>query len=211
MTTTNKVLYFEGAGMDFEQNNLNQSDVLNHRIRTSFKNNDGIVFYLEMGNVYQRDKKSKVTEKMMCRIDYCFKVKDLEIDDQPYYKHFNFNEFNTKKIELREIDYTKENLTKWINETLNCSFDTIEVINRFYGYHVHGDNGIYNQMEDIELNHKRAAKRSQAYDNAMDYYKNTRKFPCLTVLEMLEDGLSIRCNAYKDELKGLEYEKVFTV
>lgn len=202
-----KVLYFEGAGMDFKENNLNQSDVLNHRIRTSFINNNGEQIYLEMGNTYKRDNKGKSTEKMGTWVDFCHKV-PTDGEETKYNEIYS----RTKEhLELGKMDYTTENITKWINEKLNCSFDTIHVIDRFYGYYVHGENGACNLMENIELNHERAANRSQAYDLAMNYYKDTRKFPCLSVLEMKENGLLIRCHAYKDELKGLEQEKEFSI
>ena len=197
-----KVLYFEGAGMDFEQSELNGSDVLNHRIRTSFINNDGEQIYLEMGNTYKRDKKGKATEKMGTWVDFCFKVPSNKDDEIKYHEIFKRHE---EHLELGKMDYTKENITKWINELLNCDFDTIHVLNRFYGYHVHGDNRSYVPMESIELNHERAFKRQQKYNELDEKYKLAlnEKYSRIGIEEMKGDELKIRVFATKEKLEKL--------
>lgn len=201
-----KVLYFEGAGCDFEQSELNGSDVLNYRIRTSFINNDGEQYYLEMGNVYKRDSKGKNTEKMGTRVDHFFNVADRQ--NVGY-------EINVDWKVLHDLDYTKENLTKWINEICNCSFDTIHVIDRFYGYHVHGEQGIYNLMEDIELNHERAVKRRKAYENIDTIYKTTlnEKYSVIGLMEMNDNSITIKTHVSETKLNtsNLERVKVITV
>ena len=188
-----KVLYFEGAGCDFEQSELNGSDVLNYRIRTSFLNNDGVEIYLEMGNAYMRDKKGKNTEKMGIRIDHLLDVKRHEEQNNGYEVKPIINgetvTFDWKV--LHNTPYTCENITKWINENLNCSFDTIHVLNRFYGYYVH-DKGGKQLMENIELDHITASKKLDAYNEYFEWYKTYRKFPCLSVIESAKEYIKVK-------------------
>jgi hypothetical protein len=189
-----KILYFEGVGMDYEQNNLNQSDVLNHRIRTSFYNNDSEQIYLELSNTYMRDKKGKATEKMGTWIDFCFKVSKEKGEDIMYHEIFD----RTKEhLELAKMDYTKENITNWINENLNCSFDTIEVLDDFHGYRVHGDNKQYKLMEEHSINHELAKKRKEAYNKVNEEYKKltNSKYSVISLLDMDNDSITVRCHA----------------
>lgn len=206
-----KVLYFEGAGWDFhEEENFANSDVGNFRIRTSFLNNNGEQIYIEMGNTVQYDKKGKNVERYGLWVDFCFKVPSNgeEIQYHEIYKR------HIEHLENRKLDYSKEAITKWINERLNCDFDTIHVLDRMYGYNTHGDivDGVttYNLMENVELDHEKVIKRITAYDSAMEYYKDTHKFPCVSVLERLDNGIKVKCSASEKELNGLERVKVFT-
>ena len=143
------VLYFEGAGMNFYDEAMNHSDVGNFRIRTSFYNNEGVQYYIEMGRSARYNEKHKVTSEYGLRIDHLFKVENRNIAEFSAGGY----EIKTNHLEIRELDYSKHDITNWINENLNCSFDTIEVLDDSIGYRVHSydqQNGyeLYNLMED---------------------------------------------------------------
>lgn len=194
-----KVLYFEGAGMDFySKEQTKHSDIGNFRIRTSFLNNFGQQIYLEIMNGYVYDKKGKNIERFSMHIDFCFEVPEDKEEEIQYHKIYNRNKDH---LQTREYDYTKHDITKWINDNLNCSFDTIQVLDRFYGYRVHGNHREYNLMENIELNHSRAKARKEAYNNIVERYKKlfNRKYPAISIKEMTNDYI-VFDNHQGDEL-----------
>lgn len=192
-----KVLYFEGAGMDYELNNY--SDVCNYRIRTSFFNNEGIQYYIELGRSWRPTNKKKINFEWALRIDHLFLVEDRDSDNY---------EISTDWKKIRELDYTTKDITKWINENLNCSFETIQVLNNFYGYRVHGDHGVYVPMEEIELNHERAIARKEAYNKIDMEYRSllNEKYSIIGMNGMDSESISIRCHASSKalEIAGLE-------
>lgn len=203
------ILYFEGAGMDYEVNN--ESDVTNYRIRTSFKNLDGIQYYIEMGRCpnYDFSKRSpKLLTEWGMRIDHLFKTEDRfreELATRGYEIKVNFRE-------LREILYTKENIVNWINENLNCNFTDMNVLDRFYDYCVHGDNE-FNLMEDIELNHERATKRKQAFEKVDKVYREatSSKYSVISLTYMDSKSISIHCHAAEEKLNGMERKKTILI
>lgn len=201
--TTNKeakTLYFEGAGMDFEPHEF--SDIGNYRIRTAFTNLDGEKFYLEMGRgaIHGHKGKSKkltIISEWGLYAPHVFKITG-DNDDE------NKNHISTDWKHTRDnYQYTKKDITEWVNKNLNCDFDTIQVLDFFYGYRVHADNRGYNFMETIDLNHERAIKRKEAY-NAIDTEYRTllnEKYSKIGLLEMDDEGITIRCHA-SDEALG---------
>ena len=123
-----KTLIFEGAGWDKAEHN----GVGNCRIRTRIRNNDGRVIYLEMGGTKFSGKVIPSWAKdfdFIGRIDSCF------YDDAKWDKRSNHSK-DLAKFEREHFEYTKENILAFVNEKLNCSFDTMEVINK--GLYVHG-------------------------------------------------------------------------
>ena len=71
------VLYFESVGGNYEENAL--SNVGNYRIRTAFKNLDGVAYYLELSRSYRNGyegNKRKVTFDWAIGIDHLFKIED---------------------------------------------------------------------------------------------------------------------------------------
>lgn len=178
-----KILYFEGAGMDYETNE--HSNVGNYRIRTAFTNNDGIQYYIELGRAARRNKKYKTTSEWALRIDHLFKL-----------VHGGY-EIKKDWNSIAQLNYTNEDITKWINENLNCSFDTIQVLDFFHGYRVHKDNGHYNLMEEHNINHELAGKRREAYNKVdMEYRKLlNEKYSKIGLLEMDNDNITVRCYA----------------
>lgn len=207
-----KVLYFEGAGMDFYGEAEKQSDVGNFRIRTSFLNDDGVQYYIELGRCSRYDtskKKPKIITEFALRIDHLFKVEDRTKEELSHGAY----EIKTDWQGIRELDYSKAAITKWINENLNCSFDTIEVLNDFYGYRVHGGREIYNLMEDIELNHERVAARIEAYNKIDLTYRTVlnEKYSVIGMNEMDGESITIRCHASERALQEANLPRIQTI
>lgn len=209
-----KILYFEGAGMDFYgKEQTDYSDVGNFRIRTAFKNNDDIAYYIELGNCPRYNEKHKKISDFALRIDHLFKIEDRHKEELSLGGY----EINVNHKELRQLDYTKKNITKWINENLNCSFSTIEVLDRFYGYRVHAGNSKYNLMDDFIVDHELAAKRRKLYKEVKDKYARilNRKYPAISIKEMTDKYIVFDNHQGRESLKkhGLpsRYEKIFIV
>ena len=190
-----KILLFEGAGMNINEEG---SDIGNYRIRTSFINNDGDQIYLELGGNVQNCK----TAKRFCwytHVDHAFNIS--ESTDE-----------NKSRIKLNNTffkGYSKEDLTKYINENFNCNFDTIEVLNRFEGYRVHGDDGLYNLMENHTVNRKRTIARSEAY-NKIDMEireKLGEKYSKINLDCMDDESITIRCYTYEKDLHKIGMDK----
>lgn len=204
------VLYFEGAGMDFYgQEQTNFSDVGNFRIRTAFRNLDGIEYYIELGRGTRYNEKGKLISEWTLRIDHLFKIEDRHKEE------LAAGAYEIKKDwqEIKKLNYTKEDITKWINENLNCNFDTMEVLHNFYGYRVHADNGGYNLMENIDLNHERAAKRKETYHNIdMEYRKLlNEKYSKIGLVDMDDKTITIRCHASDKALGNITRVKTIAI
>ena len=128
MTNNKKVLYFEGAGWA-DADTSKATNVENCRIRTAFTNDEGKKIYLEMGAAPIYNKKQIV--KYWLYIDFAFYITDDEDDCNNNRIPFNYDD-------LREnYSYTTEDIKKWINKYLNCSFDTIKTLPDLAGYRVH--------------------------------------------------------------------------
>ncbi|MGE6227607.1 hypothetical protein [Paenibacillus chitinolyticus] len=187
------ILYFEGAGMDYETNEF--SNVGNYRIRTAFFNNEGVPYYIELGNTYRRNEKNKVVSEWALRVDHLIKI-DEKNSDYEMAKNWK---------EIIKFDYTKEAITNWINANLNCSFKTIHVLNMFYGYRVHGDNRQFNIVDNHVVNHELARKRESAYRKVDEEYRKllNEEYSMIGLLEMDDNSITIRCHASKEALGGL--------
>lgn len=204
-----KILYFEGAGMSFySREQIDNSDVGNFRIRTAFQNLDGERFYIELGNCPRYDttkkKPKKITDYALV-IDHLFKIIENKGEEDE-----NKTGVKTNFKEIRELDYTKQSITNWINENLNCDFDTMQVLNSFYGYRVHGKGRIYNFMEEVELNHKRAEKRKEVFNKVDDEYRKqlNEKYSVISMLSMDDKGITIRSYASDKKLLDADLPKI---
>lgn len=210
---TGNVLYFEGAGMDFYSNEqTDHSNVGNFRIRTAFKNNEGVEYYIELGNTIRYDftkKKPKVISNFALGIDHLFKLEDRNKEE------LKMGGYEIKKDHnaIKQLDYTKKDIVKWINENLNCSFDTMQVLDFMYGYRVHGNNDNYNLMDNIELNHERAAKRKEEYNKVDQEYRTelNEKYSVIGLLEMNDNSITVRCYSSDEKLKNKGIERVKTI
>lgn len=153
-----KVLYFEGAG--WSEADTSKATIGNCRVRTAFQNNEGRKIYLELGACALR--KGEINYKGM--VDYCFYI-DTESKDP-------CNECRIINVENKmDFLYSKEDITRMINKTLNCNFDTIEVLHDLSGYRVHGENRSYNMIENYEHNPQLIEKRK----TIKEYFSNIEK------------------------------------
>ncbi len=129
------VLKFEGAGWEKAESN----GVGNCRIRTTFYNNEGRLIYLEITG-------SKVSDNMFHyssnkHVYHTFIVNhSLYHDVKDPYKEGKLRKYegNTK------LNYTKENILKFVNYSYNCSFTSLDIINDVNIPSVHDTKGAYN-------------------------------------------------------------------
>lgn len=112
-----RTLTFEGAGWDCAANN----GVGNCRIRTTFLNDKGEAIYFELAgheiSRYSTDEMKLF--KFPWHITHLFKMKDKDARYTKAYKEFT---------DITK-EYTKENILKFINDNLKCSFEQIVVDN----------------------------------------------------------------------------------
>lgn len=128
-----KTLYFEGAGIE----NTYRGELSNCRIRTAFTNNEGEKIYLEIlgyEKTKEDDKKYHRYENYSVGdaigfVDFCHYITDdNKIDDcnnsrLPYERNGN-------------ISYSYKGILNFVNRKLNCSFDSIEILESLSGYRV---------------------------------------------------------------------------
>lgn len=135
-----KVLYFEGAGCE----NTYRGELSNCRIRTAFTNNEGEKIYLEILGYektiddvkkYHRYPEYKVGDGIGF-IDFCHYITDDKKIDDCNKSRLPFE----RKI---NISYSYKGILDFVNEKCNCSFDSIEILERLAGYRVFGDSKDY--------------------------------------------------------------------
>lgn len=107
----NKTLIFEGAGWDKTES---ATDIGNCRIRTRIKNNDGEIVYLEMMG-RERNKYEMNGPDFVGFVQHCH----IQSNDCSKYRKFEGN----------RIKWDAKTLIEWVNFNLNCSFDSLSVIN----------------------------------------------------------------------------------
>jgi hypothetical protein len=150
----NKTLIFEGAGWEGAESSI-KSGVGNCRIRTRIRNNEGRLIYLEMGGAIITGKHIPHFAKGLSiagRVDHCF-YSDSRWDSNRSYSE------DLRDRESSHFEYNSENILKWVNGNLNCSFDNMEVIND-NSVRVHDteeplcdcSTGDYTPHEDIGIN-----------------------------------------------------------
>lgn len=112
------ILSFKGQGMDYEPNKF--SDIGNYCIRTTFTNLEGKQYYIQLGCAPRRNQKRKITSEWALSINSLLNLEKIEgYEEEKRVMKPNY---------ITQLDYTKKDITQWINENLNCDFDTIEVI-----------------------------------------------------------------------------------
>ena len=108
----NNTLIFEGAGMNFEPNEL--SDVGNYRIRTILMNDKGQLIYIEL--VGHKNTGYLVDNMEMFEfpfhISHCFDLVFQKSNNDP----------KLRSVERLHGEYKKKEILKLINNKLNCSF-----------------------------------------------------------------------------------------
>ena len=191
-----KTLYFEGAGASYTKYN----DVENCRIRTAFTNKDGQKVYIELlsGHKYTKEKPVREFHYLYC--DHCHYITDdPEIDD------CNNSRLGCERnTYLAQIEWTKANILKFVNENCNADFEKVVILDSLAGYRVFKDKGKHNTSErynfgdefnyDEELTKKRIAKVAeltehfkqlfnQQYDNTSYYIRDGKLTVCINVEE----------------------------
>lgn len=180
-----KILYFEGAGMDFYKEAYKESDVGNFRIRTAFTNDQGDQYYLEM----HRSPNNGLYVSQFIPLT------------GGHNNSIQFPETNT---------FTKEHITNWINSRLACSFDTIEVLSRFHGYLVIANRDRYNLIDNHVIDHELAAKRATAYEKIDKEYRLAlnEKYSKIYLKEMDDQSITIGCTASDKSVKRANLPRI---
>jgi hypothetical protein len=148
-----KTLIFEGAGCT----GTGTTEVPNCRIRTRIRNNSGRLIYLEMGCCHF-DKKTRIIPKYAEGLEYATHIDFVHYDDAKWDKRRCHSEA-LRQFEHSHFEYNKENILKFVNENLNCSFDDLQVINdnsvRVFDTEqplCDSSNEKYEPYKDIEIN-----------------------------------------------------------
>ena len=139
-------LVFISMGMDYEARF--EGDICNHRIRTTFKNNEGHTYFVEFcKNGRKGDKlndfvcdfsidedwrKAQETEAIRLldvRNSFERYSKDWEEAHKEYIANDHQRYYNAFGIEHKsfEMQFTKENLLNLINETFGCSYTSLSI------------------------------------------------------------------------------------
>jgi len=156
-----KTLYFEGCGWGGADVSI--ATIGNCRCRTAFTNEKGEKIYLEIDSGYQYNKKNKKQiDRYWLHVSFCFYITDNEDD-------CNNSRISLDWQDIKEnYDYSFDDILKFVNNILGCSFDEIVVLPSLSGYRVHADNKDYNFMEDYSHNSELIATRKELYET---YYK----------------------------------------
>ena len=109
-----QTLIFEGAGWEKASS---ASDIGNCRIRTRIRNNAGEIIYLEMNGREKSkyDKNEKNYPDFIGWVQHCY----IEDDDRSKYR----------KFEGARFSWGAKTVLEWVNENLNCSFNSLDVQN----------------------------------------------------------------------------------
>jgi len=150
-----KTLIFEGAGWA-DADTSKATDVGNCRIRTRLRNNSGRVIYLEMGCCHFEN--PKFAPEYAKGLNYATHFDHLFYSDSNWDNRRNFSR-ELQPLANIHFEYNKDNILKFVNEKLNCSFDNIVIYNNGE-VRVHNSeeplcdssDGNYIPYKDIEVN-----------------------------------------------------------
>lgn len=121
-------LYFIGMGWPDADS---AGDVENCRIRTILQNNDGLNIFIELSA--GRNYTLKNDCKNYIHGDFSFIVKNQEGETIEERFHYNYKDIESD-LWKQKIEWKKENILNFINNTLNCSFKNIYIDN--YDNHI---------------------------------------------------------------------------
>jgi len=208
-----RVLLMEGAGMSYEIHPY--SDIGNYRCRTVFTNDKGKKIYLEIKRCLKQHLQTKIEQRDNPDNDWGLHI---YADIISTYGGKSEKYIDIYFEETRRVSYGKNSVLRWINENLDCSFTDLEVLDDFEDYRVHAgrdSEGIarYNCMEDHVVNRPRTAARKAAYDTVDAEFKKicNEKYSVISVMEMTDEHIKIRCHAAEGKLKGYERERIISV
>lgn len=120
-----KTLIFEGVGWA-DADTSKATDVTNCRIRTKLRNNSGRVIYLEMTCCHFEN--PKVMPEWAKGFDYGAYIDSIFYTDSNWDNRRNYSK-ELQPLTNIHFEYNKENILKFVNEKLNCSFDDMIVYN----------------------------------------------------------------------------------
>lgn len=131
----NKLL-FVGMGMPCEKEG--RSDVTNHRIRTTFLNNKGEKFLVEISRTNQNNKREYGT------FDFAIHIGKSDLFN--YKKKYNYRSLERSGLYL----LTQENILNIINQHFDCSFKELVIDNHNIGAICSEDRHICESEIEIE-------------------------------------------------------------
>ncbi len=120
-----KTLIFEGAGWA-DADTSKATDVGNCRIRTRLRNNSGRVVYLEILCCHFEN--PKTTPEWAKGMNYTAYIDSVFYSDSKWDNNRSFSR-DLQPLTNIHFEYNKENILKFVNEKLNCSFDDMIVYN----------------------------------------------------------------------------------
>lgn len=167
--TTNKTLYFEGAG--WSGADISKATVGNCRIRTAFHLDDGTPVYLEIIAC----EVTKSSPAAWRHLKYAGFVDDFHIIGDDGAAHYRNNKFIP-------FEYNHAGILALVN-SLGCSFDAIEVLPDLGGYRVHATGGGYNYGDEFQLDRELIAAREavDAYLLEQERRRTSRKYPAYSL------------------------------
>lgn len=121
-----KTLYFMGMGMNFTSEEVKGSDVGNYRIRTTFKDNNNNIIFVEFSRGHKLERinnKLVITSDLALHVGHLF---NLSVSD-------NENESHIKSNSEGYL-YTKADIIRFINDNFNVSFDDIIILDILSGF-----------------------------------------------------------------------------
>lgn len=172
MTTTDKTLYFEGAG--WSGADISKATVGNCRIRTAFRLDDGRPVYLEITACERRIGKTPYYEGW---VDSC------------HYITGSSEDCNRSRIKVAQdhFEYTHAEILRLVN-SLGCSFDAVEVLPDLSGYRVfkgRAGYGVtnYNFGDEFQPDRELIAAREavDAYLQERERQLTGRKYPAYSL------------------------------
>jgi hypothetical protein len=188
--TPKKVLLFEGAGMNYEVDEL--SDVGNYRIQTAFINNDGVPVYFECsGNTITKAGKDTHWRTYLHQVSYLTDYCDGSLTHIAH----NWND--------PMFGYNKAGIVNLVNSICNTSFEDMEVLDDMEGYRVFGGKREYNLMDDHVINRERTAARIKAYAEVDAEYRKRfgSKYSVIRFMSMDAESITIQCYASREQVQ----------
>ena len=184
-----KKLYLVKMGMDYKnEGEMKGSDVGNYRIRGTFHNKKGELIFIEFGRGYER-KGKKTLSTIKLHIDHQFNAsKDWDENKS----HITIN-YET----LKDYNYTKKDILKYIHKKFGVKFDELELIDTClcdYDYKKIGG-------DEFTPNYEEIAQAQKIKDYFYDYEKNVerKKYPNFSIYYDNEKlNVLLHYNCYND-------------
>lgn len=201
-----KILWFEGAGMSGTG-----EPVGNCRIRTTFCNDAGTMYYLELGGdewskerrKLLKDAKEYKDEKCIGWVHFCYEITDdPEIDDCNERRHEIMDEVDF------HFHWTYEGILDVVNNRLGCSFDEIRIAPEFSGYTPHASRRRgytrtridYNRGDLFVPDMEAVAKLSALYDRERArQVAEGERYPCVSVWRDNDDPEIVHVRHFKKQ------------